>query len=311
VKRLKKQTEVSFKKLSNHLVHPSDGGRRLMIFLVIGGFLLYLTIFMLFPIAYALVGSFFDWNPIGDEFNFTGVSNYANILSDALFWKSLVNTLYLAGAIVIIRTIVSLFIAIGINALPKATTFFRTAYFLPVITSVIAISIVWKAMYDPTYGMINEILVSMGLNAKSWLLDAHLVIPSIIIMTVWKELGYTVILFLAGLQTIPKMYYEAARIDGANNYQVFWNITLPLLQPMTIFIVVTSVIGFMQIFGQIYIMTTGGPGTASYTLVYMIYDEAFIKYNFGVASSISFVLFIIIMIFTFLQLKVMKQDWSY
>ncbi|XID93893.1 carbohydrate ABC transporter permease [Paenibacillaceae bacterium WGS1546] len=285
--------------------------RKWMVRLVIGGFLLHFTIFMLFPIVYSLFGSFYDWKPLNGTFRFIGFENFRNILKEQLFWDTLLNTFYLTVGIVVIRTVLALFIALGIHSVTKWKTLFRTTYFFPVVTSVIAVSIVWKSLYDPTYGFINGLLSLFGFEGFAWLLDEHVVIPSIIIMTVWKELGYAIILFIAGLQTIPRLFYEAAKVDGASKFQIFRSITLPMLQPTLLFVVVTSFIGFMQIFGQIFILTDGGPGTSSTTTVYLVYQEAFQKYNFGVASALSFLLFAIVMIFTYIQLKVSKKDWSY
>lgn len=285
--------------------------KKWMVRIVIGGFLFHFSIFMLFPIVYSLFGSFYDWKPLNGTFRFVGLENFQSILKERLFWETLLNTLYLTAGIVVIRTVLALFIALGINSVTKWKTYLRTTYFFPVVTSVIAVSIVWKSLYDPTYGFINGILNQLGFDGFAWLLDGKVVIPAIIIMTVWKELGYAIILFIAGLQSIPRMFYEAAKVDGASKVQVFTKITLPLLQPTMLFVVVTSFIGFMQIFGQIFILTDGGPGTSSTTTVYLIYQEAFQKYNFGVASALSFLLFAIVMFFTYIQLKVSKKDWSY
>lgn len=288
-----------------------DGGKTFMLVITLGFVIVFYTIFLIFPILYALVGSFFDWNPLVNKFNFIGSTNYANAMKDPLFWLSMGNTLYFTVVTVLFRTIIALFIAVIINSVTRFKSLFRTIYFMPVITSMVAVSMVWKWMYDPKIGIFNMILQALGMEGLMWLKDANQALPSIMIMTVWKDMGFALVIFMAGLTGIPTTYYEAARIDGAGGWKAFRYITLPLLKPTMLFVLVTAVIGYLQVFTQVFMMTKGGPETASYTIVYHLYYEAFSKYNFGYASAISFLLFVVIVVFSLLQFKMMKSDWGY
>lgn len=287
------------------------GGKRAMVSTSMGLMIIFYAFFIIFPIIYSFAGSFFNWNPMNGQFNYTGIDNYVNIFKDALLWQSLVNTIYFMAVVVVLRTAAGLVLAVMINSISRYKSFFRTAYFIPVITSIVAASMVWKWLYDPTFGAFNFLLSSFGLKELDWLKDEHLALPSIMLTTMWKDVGYSIVVYLAGLAGIPKVYYEASCIDGAHKLQAFWHITIPMLQSTTIFVVIVSVIGYLQTFTQIFMMTNGGPGTSTYTMVFMLYDDAFNKYQFGVASSISFILFIIILFFSLVQMKIMKKDWGY
>ena len=175
---------------------------------------------------------------------------------------------------------------------------------MPTITPLVAVSFVWMWMFDPQFGMIDRVT---GLNIN-WLHSSTWAMPAIIIMTIWKDFGYATVLYLAGLMNLPKDVYEAAEIDGANSVQKFFRITVPLLKPTTLFIVITSMIGYIQAYVQILVMTNGGPGTSTYTISYLIFDQAFQKYNFGIASAMSVILFIITGILTFIMFKASKDS---
>lgn len=268
--------------------------------IVVVGLIAYYTIFLVIPILMAFVGSFHDWNPLRGEFNFTALENYVNLFKSELFWKSMGNTLFFATIVIIFRVTLGLGIATAIHSkLIKHKTFYRAIFYLPVVTPLVAVSLVWTWMYEPQVGLINQIL---GTNTN-WLYQPSTALLSIIAMTIWKDFGYAVVLFLAGLCSLPKDCYEAACIDGASKWQVFKNITLPLLKPTTLFVVVTSIIAYLQAYVQILVMTNGGPGTETFLTSFMIYDEAFVKYNFGFASAMSFVLFVIVAILTYVSFK--------
>lgn len=280
--------------------------------------LLYFGIFVIFPIAVAFYGSFTTWEFSSGKFDYIGIDNYVNILSDSLFWESTVRTILFCGGIVLAITFLSIIIAVMINSLPAYKSIFRTVYFFPLITSVVAVSLLWKYFYDPTLGLFNFILHAVHLPELDWLKSEILVMPSIALMIIWKDIGYSIILFIAGLTGIPSTFIEAATIDGATPIQIFRKITVPLLRPVTLFVVTTNLITYMQTFTQIYTMTSiqgggqaGGPGTSAYTLVFWLYQKGFILNRFGEASAISFLLFVIIMIFTAIQMRVNKTDWGY
>ncbi|PKL44809.1 MAG: sugar ABC transporter permease [Candidatus Riflebacteria bacterium HGW-Riflebacteria-1] len=253
-----------------------------------------LVIFHVLPIFYSLAVSFYEWDLIGAP-EFVGVHNYQRLFDDPMFYKSLMNTLYYAALSVPLSIISSLAIALLLNNPISAIGLYRTVYFIPVITSINAVAIVWNFIYHPDFGLLNKILDIFSINAQTWLQDPFWAMPCIIFMSVWKGLGYNVIIFLAGLQNIPKHLYEAARIDGASRWQQFRHITWPLLSPTTFFIFTISVIGSFQVFSQVYMMTPrGGPLKSTMVVVYYLYRKAFEQFEFGYALSMAFVLFMII-----------------
>lgn len=208
--------------------------------------------------------------------------------------------------------------SLGINKLGKVVgKIVRAEFFIPIVASMIGVGFVWIWIYDPTYGLLNSILGYFGISPKSWLRDPAWVMPAIILMSIWKSLGYTIILFLAGLRAIPARYYEAAAIDGAKRVQVFRSITLPLLTPTALFVLVTTIIGAFQVFTQVFVMTSstgippGGPAHASIVVVVRIYETAFTFYKMGLASAMAIVLFIIIFVLSLLELKYIPQREIY
>ncbi|TJY42424.1 sugar ABC transporter permease [Cohnella pontilimi] len=283
------------------------GSRELIISVTVGAIIIHYGMFLFFPILYGLYGSFFDWNITTSNFKFVGIDNYARKLQDPVFWKSLFNNVYFTFFSVLLVTVLSLIIALSIHSVKRFKTFFRTVYFMPVVTSLVAASFVWKWMYDPTMGLFNQILDMFNLPHVEWLTDKHTAMPSIILMTVWKDAGFAIVLYMVGLLNIPSSLFESAKIDGANSRAIFWNITLPMLRSTTFFVVVTNIIGYLQVFIPIYLMTKGGPGTSTFTTSFMIYDAAFDYYNFGEASTISFLLFFVILIVTFAQTALTKR----
>lgn len=250
--------------------------------------------FQVLPIFYSLAISFYRWDLIG-EAEWVGLDNFARLFDDPMFYKSLVNTFYYAVVSVPLSICCSMGIALLLNNPISGIGIYRTIYFLPVITSLNAVSIVWNFIYHPDYGLLNKLLVLFHLPPQLWLQDPFWAMPCIILMSVWKGLGYNVIIFLAGLQNIPKHLYEAARIDGASWIQQFRHITFPLLSPTTYFVFVMSTIGSFQVFSQIYMMTPrGGPLKSTLVIVYYLYQKAFEKFEFGYALAIAFVLFTMI-----------------
>lgn len=265
---------------------------------------LYFLIFLIYPIYKVFDGSLHNWNPLTDLYDFVGLSNFKSILVDKLFWKSMWNTFIFTFFSVIFRVVVGLVLALIINSkFIKFRTTFQGLFYVPTITPLVAVSFVWMWMFNPQFGIVNRLL-NLDIN---WLKNSHLALAVIIVMTIWKDFGYATVLFLGGLMSLPQDVFEAARIDGANARQIFWKITFPLLKPVVFFVIVTSLIAYFQAYIQILIMTGGGPGTSTYVISYLIYDEAFVNYNFGTASAMALILFFIIGILTVFMFKISKQ----
>ena len=269
--------------------------------IVVTVMVIYFTIFLVVPIGIAFAGSFHAWNPLSGTYNFLGLANYIEVFTSGLFGKSMLNTLIFSVVVIFFRVGLGLAIAYAIySTLVKHKSFFRAVYYMPVVTPMVAVAFVWKFMYNPQIGTINQIF---GLDVN-WLMNPKTALLAVMIMTIWKDFGYAVVMYMAGLYSLPADALEAAKVDGASAWQTFRYITLPLLKPMTLFVVITSIISYIQAYVQILIMTEGGPGTATYLASYIIYDEAFVKYNFGYASALSFVLFVITAVFTWLSFRV-------
>jgi len=273
------------------------------------GFLL----FMAWPIIFAFLTSLTTWNGAkgfaGMLKRFCGFSNYIKLLKDAKFWQSLGTTvIYLIG--IPIGMILGLVLALGMNRKIPGVRVLRTMYYVPVISSLVAVSILWAWVYNYDYGLLNVIIKTLtGHHGPNWLGDEVLIKVSMIIFMVWRGLGTSIILYLAGLQNIPRSYYEAAMVDGANRWQQFKAITIPLLSPVTFYILVTSMIGGFQVFVEVQVMTTnGGIGYSAATIVYYLYQKAFESFQLGYASSIAMILAVIIFLITLLNFKV-QDSW--
>lgn len=269
--------------------------------ITVTGMILFYAVFLLVPIGIAFAGSFHEWNPLSGIYRFNGIENYVGVFTSALFGKSMLNTLIFSVVVIFFRVGLGLAIAIAIYSnLIKHKSFFRAIYYMPVVTPMVAVAFVWKFLYNPQIGAINQIL---GLDIN-WLMNPKTALIAIMVMTIWKDFGYAVVMFMAGLYSLPSDAMEAAKVDGASSWQTFKYLTLPLLKPMTLFVVITSIISYIQAYVQVLILTEGGPGTATYLSSYIIYNEAFVKYNFGYASAMSFVLFVITAVFTWLSFRV-------
>lgn len=268
------------------------------------GFLL----FMLWPIIFAILTSLTTWNGAkgfqGMLDRYVGLQNYINLFKDTKFWQTLVTTIiYLLG--IPIGMILGLICAMGMNRKIPGVRILRTMYYIPVISSLVAVSILWAWVYNYDYGLLNVIIKTLtGKHGPNWLGDETLIKVSMIIFMVWKGLGTSIILYLAGLQNIPRSYYEAAMVDGANGWQRFKSITFPLLSPVTFYILVTTLIGGFQVFVEVQVMTPGGNGGIGYsaaTIVFYLYQKAFESYQLGYASAIAVILAIIIFIITWIN----------
>jgi len=287
-------------------------GDRSIVFVSMGCIVVFYGLFFIYPLIYSAYGSFFEWDPLIKKFDFTGISNYVKMAKEPSFWKSLENTFVFTVVMNIARIFLGLFIAVAINSVRKFRTFFRTAYFLPVIASLLAASLIWGWIFDPNIGIVNTTLKAIGFDVSNllWLQSPKSALYSVMIMTIWKDLGFSVVLYLAGLSVIPSETIEAAAIDGASPWNVFWRIKFPLLQPTTIFVLLTGTISYLQVFTQIFILTKGGPYWSTSSILYLIYYEAFSRWNFGYAAAITQVLFVIIVIIALFQFWAMRRFWK-
>lgn len=259
-------------------------------------------IFILIPVFFSFGLSFFDWDLLSKP-QFVGLNNYTGVLTDALFGKILLNTIVYALSTSVFAVIIPLALACVINSKIRGSDFFKTAYFLPFVTPMIVIAIIWQWIFDPNIGVLNHIL-RLNIN---WLYDVNFAMPAIIIVSVWKLIGYNMVIFLAGLSSLNQSLFEAAKIDGANALDTFKNVTVPLLSPTIFFVVVITCISSFQVFDLIYMMTQGGPLDSTNVLVYAVYKNAFEYFKIGYASALAYVLFAIILILTLIQWALRKK----
>jgi len=262
--------------------------------------------FSLGPLVASFFFSFTEWD-LMSPMEWVGLRNYIELFKDETFLKSLWNTIYFTLGTVPVGVIISLFLAVALNQRIKGVRIFRAAFFLPVIASWIAASLVWMWMYNPEFGLLNYFLGLIGIKGPRWLSSLNWAMPSIIMTVIWKTLGFNMLLFLAGLQGIPKSYYEAAEIDGARWFGKFKHVTVPLLSHTTLFVVIISVINSFQAFDLIYMMTFGGPARSTSVLVFYLYQNAFRYFRMGYASAIAYVLFFLVLIFAVVQFLLQKR----
>ncbi len=261
----------------------------------------------LVPVLALFYISFTSWDVFGTA-KWLGLANFRRLLHDASFHTALWNTVYYALVHIPLTLVLSLALALLLNQKIRGVAFFRTAAFFPYITSIVAITTVWNLLFSPEYGPINQLLRFVGIdNPPGWTNSATWAMPAVIIVGTWREMGYYMILFLAGLQTVPRELYEAARMDGANAWQRFWNVTMPGIRPTTFFVTVMLTIGSFKVFDIILLMTNGGPGQATLVLSQFVYQKGFVEYQFGYASAGSIVLFLICIVVTIVQFVVNKR----
>jgi multiple sugar transport system permease protein len=265
-----------------------------------------LALFSLGPVVASALLSFTRWDGLRAPV-WTGTENYRLLFTDPLFWTALRNTAYYTVGSVVPAIVLSLLLALAVNQKIKGVVFFRTLFFLPVVSPPVAIAILWGWLYNAQYGLINAGLDRLGLPPVQWLAEPSTAMPSIIIMSIWSGLGYNMVLFLAGLQGIPQELYEAAKIDGANRWALFRYVTVPLLSPTTFFILVLSMIGAFQLFDYAYVLTGGGPMYSTLSIVLYIYQMAFQNFKMGYASALAYVLFVIIAAVTFVQFRLQRR----
>ena len=291
--------------------------------------------FRFIPIVLAVRMSLYDWGMAGPR-QFLGLGNYLAVIKDPLFYRSLVNTGWYVLFEVPVTIFVSLFIAILLNQQIRGLGIYRTVYYLPVVTSIVAVSVIWKWLYHPDRGVLNYLLSLVGITGTRWLqeprgifqlvLGAHsenlpfllrgpsIALLSLVLMGIWKALGYNIVIFLAGLQNIPQAFYEAAKIDGASRFQTFWKITWPLLSPTTYYVLIMSSIAAFETFSQIWIMTgppPGGPLGTTKVVMYYFYENAFELWRLGYGAAIAFIAFVIILCLTIFQRVFLEKRVHY
>jgi|SRR5215207_3472549 len=274
--------------------------------------LIHFAIFTLFAVGFAFYISFHEWNIIRPEKPFLGWDNYLRLFEDKRFHRSVINTLtFMVG--VPLNLMSGLAVALLLNTKVRGQAIFRAMFYLPVVTPLVVSSIIWKWVYQGDYGLLNYYLLKLGIIQEKifWLADPDLALPALIIMGIWGGTGATMVIYLAGLQSIPEEMYDAAKVDGANAWQRLFYITIPLLRPTTFFLFVTGVIGAFQIFTEVYIMTNGGPLNRTTTIGYYLYVNAFRELDMGYATAMAFALFAMIFGFTLLQWKFTRGDVEY
>lgn len=268
-------------------------------------------IFIYLPLCWAVFISFFKWNMIR-PMKFVGLANYEKLFGNPDFWNSLWTTfLYIIGTVP-----AAILIGLGLALLMnmewlKLKGFFRTGFYIPVITAMAAAAVIWEWIFEPSYGLLNWFLSLFGINGVGWLSDPNYALLALIIVGVWKRIGYNMVLFLAGLQVIPKSLYEVADIDGASGLSKFRNITWPLLSPTTLFVVILQFIASFRVFVSVSVMTKGGPLDSTRVITYYLYQQAFENMKFGYSSAIAVVMFVIMLCFTILQFKASKRRTFY
>ena len=267
----------------------------------------------IYPVVFALFVSFCKWDIISGfgSIQWVGLQNFQNMLTDRYFASSMTNTLFYVLMVVPGQLIFGLLFAIVIDKCVYFKRFFQTTFFVPYIANIVAISVVWMAIFHPSQGPVNTLLTSLGIsNPPMWLSSRDWALPTISLMSIWTGMGYCIIVYMAALQGIPNELYESARIDGAGGIRSFFHITVPLLSPTTFFLMLIKIIGTFQVFGPVKLMTNGGPGRATTVIVFQIYREAFQYYKIGYASALSLVLFLVIMLVTLIQMALQKK-WVY
>jgi len=265
------------------------------------------ALFTLVPVIAAFVLAFMNW----DSYNpptWAGIDNFVRLFRDDDFRVALTNTVLYAIGHVPLTLALSLGLALLLNQKLRGIAFFRVAIFFPYITSLVAIAIVWNMLFDPTSGPINQFLHAIGIaNAPGWTASTAWALPAVIITSVWRDMGYYMVLFLAGLQAIPREYYEAAQMDGAGRWRSFWNVTLPSLRPTTFLVLVLLSVSSFKVFDLVFVMTQGGPGRATLVLSQLIYQDGILNGEFGYSSAISLVLFVIVLVVTVFQFRIQQR----
>lgn len=269
------------------------------------------TAILVVPFFGAVYISLHQWDPLATTHPFVGLENYVTLFQDPVFWISLKNTVGFSLGLLLVDVPIALGLALLLDKNLRGTRFYSTAIFLPVVTSWVVVSLIWTWIYNPNYGLLNNILRGVGLPTLQWLNSTDTALLSIIIMSIWKHIGFNMVLFLSGLKSIPDVYYEAAKMDGARRFQRFRYITLPLLKKTSVFIVIVTVILSFRLFTQVFVMTGGGPVKSSYSLVFYFYEQGFNQFKMGYASALAVVLFVVVFVLSLLQQRSWGDDVDY
>ena len=281
--------------------------KNILPYFMVSPYLFHLLAFTAFPVIFSIVLTFFKWNIIG-PMEWTGLGNWERIFNDRLFWKAILNTIKFLSIHIPLQIAVALLLAEVLNQKIFMRGFFRAAFFMPFVISGVVVTILWQQLLGFETGVINRILVSVGLGKVGWLIDPKVAMVSIAIMATWKNVGLYVILFLVGLQTVPKQYYEAADLEGASHWQKFFKITVPMINPTIFMVVVLSTIGGFSLFIEPYILTGGGPLNSTLSAVLYIYKQAFEYYHMGYSATLGVFFAMMVMIVVIVQKKFVEQD---
>ena len=285
---------------------PHARSQALWGYLLVAPMMLGFTVFFLIALAASLVLSLTDWDVLTRP-QWVGLDNYVRLFRDEAFLTAMRNTVGLTIPNVVFRLAIALGLALALNSRIRFRALYRTIFFMPVLTMPVAVATIWKWLYDPTFGPINYMLGQFGLPRPEWLAHPGTALIAVVIVLLWSGVGYDMIIFLAGLQSIPRDYYEAAQIDGAGSWRQFRDITLPLLTPTTFFLLVIAIIGSLQVFDLVYVMTQVGSSNRFPTIVYYVYEEGFRNFRMGYAITIAWVLLFIILVFTVLQFRLQRR----
>jgi multiple sugar transport system permease protein len=266
------------------------------------------SVFTLAALIFAFYLTFHRWSIIEPAKPYVGLTNYDDMVHDERFLQSVLNTIYFTGASVPITMVIGLGLALLLNQPIRGRAIFRTAYYLPVVTPFVVSALLWKWLYNGQFGLFNYYMMKGHIIDQPllWLSDKDLAMPAVVLMTVWSGVGFSMVVYLAGLQAIPGDLYESAKMDGASAWKRIWYITIPMLRPTTLFLLVIGIIGSLQVFTQIFVMTSGGPVNKTTTMVYYMYLWAFKYYDMGYASTLAFALFAMLLVFTALQLRLFR-----
>ena len=281
--------------------------KKIIPYLIISPYIIFFLVFIAFPVLFSIFLTFNKWNIIS-PMQFSGFKNYFRLFHDELFFKSIYNTFIFLLINIPLQIIIALFLAEILNQKIKFRGFFRAAFFLPVVVSGVVVTILWQQLYGFDTGLLNRILVSLGLGRIGWLIDPKLAMPSIAIMATWKNVGLYIVLFLVGFQTVPKQYYEAADLEGASHWQKFFKITMPMINPTIFLVVILSTVGGFSLFIEPYILTGGGPLNSTLSAVLYIYKEGFFYYHMGYASTLGLFFALIIVSVVVIQKKFIEKE---
>jgi len=276
-------------------------------YLLVSPYIIHFFVFIAFPVVFSIVLTFHKWNIIS-PMEYTGFANYLRLFQDALFLKSILNTLIFLIIHIPLQIIVALFLAEVLNQKIHLRGFFRAAFFLPVVVSGVVVTILWQQLYGFDTGLLNKILITLGFGKVGWLIDPKIAMPSIAIMATWKNVGLYIVLFLVGLQTVPKHYYEAADLEGATHWQKFFKITLPMINPTIFLVVILSTVGGFSLFIEPYVLTGGGPLNSTLSAVLYIYKQAFFYYHMGYSATLGLFFALIILSVVIIQKKFIESE---